>query len=254
MPQLGRMHQFKFKSDGLAQIPLGVYTYPVLQAADILLFKATHIPVGEDQVQHLEFCRDLALKFNNYYKTDFFPVPNTLEGRFYPSFSNSISVVSLLKRDYLHEGEFAKIRSLRDPTKKMSKSDADEMSRIDLTDEPNVITKKIRKAVTDSQSLITYEPTSRPGVSTLVEIESACTGVEPDEIVEQCLLNAYDTGEYKKHVANVLVKHLEPIRLKYNKLMADKKYLRQVLDKGASKAQEIAANNYAQILDIIGAR
>lgn len=82
MPQLGRMHQFKFKSDGLAQIPLGIYTYPVLQAADILLFKATHVPVGEDQVQHLEFTREIAIKFNNQYKVDFFPLPLTLEGKF----------------------------------------------------------------------------------------------------------------------------------------------------------------------------
>jgi tryptophanyl-tRNA synthetase len=81
MPQLGRMHQFKFKSDGLAEIPLGLYTYPVLQAADILLFKATHVPVGEDQVQHLEMCRDIALKFNNLYGNNYFPIPITIESK-----------------------------------------------------------------------------------------------------------------------------------------------------------------------------
>jgi tryptophanyl-tRNA synthetase len=80
MPQLGRMHQFKFKSDGLAHVPLGVYTYPVLQAADILLYKATHVPVGEDQVQHLEFCRDIAAKFNKQFGQEFFPIPKTIEG------------------------------------------------------------------------------------------------------------------------------------------------------------------------------
>ena len=81
MPQLGRMHQFKFKSDGLAEVPLGLYTYPVLQAADILLYKATHVPVGEDQQQHIELCRDIALKFNNSYGVDFFPVPATIASK-----------------------------------------------------------------------------------------------------------------------------------------------------------------------------
>lgn len=228
MPQLGRMHQFKFKSDGLAQVPLGIYTYPVLQVADILLFKATHVPVGEDQVQHLEFSRDVAIKFNNQYQVDFFPAPITLES------------------------EFTKLKSLRDPSKKMSKSDKDPMSRIELTDDAKQVELKLRKAVTDCESLVSYEPERRPGVSTLVDIEAACTGREPEECVDECLLRGDDTGLYKKHVAGVLNQHLQPIRTKYEKLIADRAYLRRVLDEGAARAGEIAAANFKSIREIIG--
>jgi tryptophanyl-tRNA synthetase len=92
MPQLGHMHQFKLKSDGMADVPLGVYTYPVLQCADILLFRATHVPVGQDQVQHLELCRGLAAKFNNFYKTDFFPIPKTIESKKRPLYCVQVTV------------------------------------------------------------------------------------------------------------------------------------------------------------------
>lgn len=96
MPQLGRMHQFKFKSHGLAEVPLGLYTYPVLQAADILLFKATHVPIGEDQLQHLELCRDIALKFNNHYNTDFLPIPVPIEGKSIELFKYSLIFPKLM--------------------------------------------------------------------------------------------------------------------------------------------------------------
>jgi tryptophanyl-tRNA synthetase len=136
----------------------------------------------------------------------------------------------------------------------MSKSDSDENGRIELVDEPSVIERKIRKAVTDATSLVTYDPIGRPGVSTLVDIEAACTGLDPEEICEKCLLNAYDTGEYKKHVASVLVKHLSDIRVKYKELMADRAHLRDVLDKGAARANELAVRNFATVAKITGFR
>ena len=228
MPQLGRMHQFKFKSDGLAEVPLGLYTYPVLQAADILLFKATHVPVGEDQLQHLELCREIALKFNNFYDVKHFPLPTAIET------------------------SLTRLKSLRDPAKKMSKSDADQNSRIELTDPAELIRKKIKKAVTDAKGSITYEPEKRPGVATLIDIDAACTGRDPDEIVEYCLLNALDTGLYKQEVANLLIKHVEPIQQKYLELISDKAYLRKVLDEGADRASEIASKNFKEITKIIG--
>lgn len=228
MPQLGRMHQFKFKTDGLAEVPLGLYTYPVLQAADILLYKTTHVPVGEDQVQHIELCRDIALKFNHFYGVDFFPTPVTL--------------ATDLKR----------LKSLRDPSKKMSKSDRDTSSYIQITDPPELITKKIRKAVTDFNSNVTYEPDTRPGVATLVDIDSACSDRDPEEIVEACMLSALTTGEYKKDVANRLIEHLKPIQRKYLELMGDKTYLRQLLDEGADKANTIAADTYRSVREITG--
>jgi tryptophanyl-tRNA synthetase len=228
MPQLGRMHQFKFKSDGLAEVPLGLYTYPVLQAADILLFKGTHVPVGEDQLQHLELCREIALKFNNFYDVKYFPLPTAIET------------------------SLTRLKSLRDPAKKMSKSDADQSSRIELTDPPELVRKKLRKAVTDSKGSITYDPEKRPGVSTLIDIDAACTNRDPDEIVEYCMLNALDTGLYKKEVAETLIKHIGPIQQKYLELINDKAYLRKILDDGAHRANEIASKNYKEITQIIG--
>ena len=135
----------------------------------------------------------------------------------------------------------------------MSKSDPDQNGRIDMTDAPDVIVKKIRKAVTDSTSSISYDPEARPGVSTLVEIEAACTGKEIDEVVENCYLNDLDTGEYKKKVAEVLVEHLKPIQAEYNRLISDRGFLKSVLGQGAQRANGIAAANYYQVLKIIGA-
>lgn len=230
MPQLGRMHQFKFKSDGLAEVPLGLYTYPVLQAADILLFRATHVPVGEDQLQHLELCRNIADKFNSVYSTDYFPIPLPIEG------------------------EFTRLKSLRDPSKKMSKSDADSNSRIELVDPPEIIEKKIKKAVTDSDPMIKYDPEKRAGVSTLIDLEAACTGLMPEEIVDRCLLQAVNKSEYKKHVAELLCKHLTPIQDKYKKLIGDKKLLDDILHDGAKRANLLAEKNYYEICKIIGSR
>lgn len=166
------------------------------------------------------------------------------------------SRVYILTKQYYwgKKAECTKIRSLRDPSKKMSKSDQDELSRIDITDEPTQIERKLRKAVTDCESFVSYEPERRPGVSTLVEIEAVCTGLEVDECVEASFLRGDDTGQYKKHVAAVLIKHLQPIRLKYERLIRDREYLRRVLDEGARKAASIAQPNFEQIRSIVGMR
>lgn len=136
----------------------------------------------------------------------------------------------------------------------MSKSDPDSNSRIQLTDLADLITKKIRKAVTDSTSLVSYNPVQRPGVSTLLDIDSACTGRDPEEISESCLLRAIDTGEYKREVARLLIDHLAPIQKKYLELINDKVYLRKCLDEGANKASQIASRNLNEICETIGMR
>jgi tryptophanyl-tRNA synthetase len=134
----------------------------------------------------------------------------------------------------------------------MSKSDADQNSRIELTDLPEVIEKKLRKAVTDLNSVVSYDREKRPGVSTLIDIESACTDRDPEEIIQDPLLKSMDTGLYKKHVASILVKHLEPIQAKYLELINDKAKLRRLLDDGAHKANQIAEKNYKEICKIVG--
>ncbi len=134
----------------------------------------------------------------------------------------------------------------------MSKSDTDSNSYIQLTDPSDIITRKIRKAVTDSTSLVSYDPETRPGVATLIDIDAACTGRDPDEIAETCELMAIDTGMYKKEVSDRLIQHLEPIQKKYLQLMKDKVYLRSLLDKGANKANNIASKHYEEVCRIVG--
>lgn len=136
----------------------------------------------------------------------------------------------------------------------MSKSDSDSYSYIQLTDPPEIIAKKIRKAVTDSNSHITYEPILRPGVATLIDIDAACTDRFPEKIVEKCFLRSMNTGRYKKEVAEKLIEHLKPIQKKYMELINDRVYIRQLLDEGAVKANEIAAINYENLCKIIGMR
>lgn len=150
------------------------------------------------------------------------------------------------------KAELTKIRSLREPSKKMSKSDKDPLSRIELTDEPKTIELKLRKAVTDCESLVSYEPERRPGVATLIDIEAGCTNTDPEECAENALLRSEDTGAYKRHVAAVLVKHLQPVRAEYERLIRDRAYLRRMLDDGAQRASSIAEANFRQIRSIIG--
>ena len=227
LARLAHLPQFKEKGATLKNIPLGLYVYPVLQAADILLYRATHVPVGQDQHQHIQLAQDLAISFNKKFG-DTFPVPHSL----------------------LNDNASQRIKSLRDPSKKMSKSSKDPKSRIEVLDEPNIVLERVKKAVTDCTSKVTYEPESRPGVSNLITIHSMLTGKTPDQI---CLeMQELDTGMYKLVVADVIIEELSPIREEFAKLIAEPAYLQQVLRDGTEKATEIATDCWHQVREKVG--
>ncbi|XP_043486863.1 tryptophan--tRNA ligase, mitochondrial isoform X1 [Polistes fuscatus] len=227
MARLGHLPQFKEKSESLQNIPLGIYIYPVLQAADILLYRATNVPVGLDQAQHIQLSQDLAHSFNKKYG-DTFPIPRTL-----------------ICNDYS-----CRIKSLRDPTKKMSKSDKDVKSRLDLIDKPEVLLEKIKKSLTDFTSEVTYEPETRPGVSNLIAIHSLLTGKSPEEICQDA--QGLNTGKYKLLLADVIIEKLKPIQEEISRLLNEQLYLDEVLKMGSEKATEIAFDCYSDVKDKIG--
>ncbi|XP_029386566.1 tryptophan--tRNA ligase, mitochondrial [Echeneis naucrates] len=214
MPRLRHLPQWKMKSKQKHEGSVGLFTYPVLQAADILLYKSTHVPVGEDQVQHLELAHDLARIFNNSYG-DLFPEPQALLS------------------------STQKVKSLRDPSAKMSKSDPQTMATITITDSPDAIALKIRRAVTDFTSEVTFDPRTRPGVSNLVTIHAAMAMMSVEEAVSQA--RGLDTGAYKKLVAEAVIQKLTPIREEIERLRSDRAHLEEVLDRGNRRARELAA-------------
>ncbi|XP_059896061.1 tryptophan--tRNA ligase, mitochondrial [Gadus macrocephalus] len=214
MPRLRHLPQWKMKSKQKGEGSVGLFTYPVLQAADILLYRSTHVPVGEDQVQHLELAQDVARIFNNRYG-DLFPEPRPL--------------LSATR----------KVKSLRDPTAKMSKSDPHAMATIHLSDSPDDIMLKIRRAVTDFTSEVTYDPAARPGVSNLVSLHAAVAMVTVEVALDQA--RGLDTGAYKLLVADAVVTRLRPIREEMERLRADRGHLEVVLAKGSQRARELAA-------------
>ncbi|KAI7809110.1 tryptophan--tRNA ligase, mitochondrial [Triplophysa rosa] len=225
MPRLRHLPQWKMKSKQKNEGSVGLYTYPVLQAADILLYKSTHVPVGEDQIQHLELAQDLARIFNNQYE-EFFPEPCALLS------------------------STRKVKSLRDPSSKMSKSDPQRLATVFLTDTPDDIVLKIRRAVTDFNSKVTYEPESRPGVSNLVAVHVAVSGQSVEEVVR--LADGLDTGQYKNVVAEAVVQKLEPIRQEIQRLRADRGYLESLLAEGAEKARCLAAPVMMEVRKRVG--
>ncbi|KAL2081085.1 hypothetical protein ACEWY4_022938 [Coilia grayii] len=225
MPRLRHLPQWKMKSKQKNKGSVGLFTYPVLQAADILLYKATHVPVGEDQVQHLELAQDLARIFNNHYG-ELFPEPRAL--------------LSSMR----------KVKSLRDPTSKMSKSDPQKLATISLTDSPDDIGFKIRRAVTDFTSEVTYDPETRPGVSNLVSIHSAVSGLRVDEVVQQA--RGVDTGRYKQVVAEAVIQRLQPIRQEILRLRDDRAHLENILEHGAQKARELASPVLKEVRQRVG--
>jgi len=214
--QLERMTQYKDKSqreENAGFIGAGLLNYPVLMAADILIYNADCVPVGEDQKQHVELCRDLAVKFNNTY-SDTFKVPEVFIPR-----------------------TGARIKSLQDPTRKMSKSDANQSGCIYLLDPPKVIRKKIRSAVTDSGSEVRASA-DKPGISNLLSILSAATG---DSVVElEGRFEGSQYGPFKDAVADAVIGLLEPIQQTYASIKDDKAYLDQVFKEGAEAAQRRA--------------
>lgn len=227
MARLGHLPQYKEKSATQKEIPLGLFVYPVLQAADILLYRATHVPVGEDQLQHIQLAADLAKIFNR---------------RFGQTFASPHSLV--LGQDA------ARLRSLRQPTKKMSKSEPDARSRVALSDSPDVVREKFKKAVTDFTSEVYYDPERRPGVSNLMVIDSAVTGRSMEEI--KVASEGLTTAQYKLVVAESVVEHLAPIREHMNRLMKEPGHLDQLLEEGAQKARERAAKTWNEVRQKVG--
>ncbi|MBU6140158.1 MAG: tryptophan--tRNA ligase [Proteobacteria bacterium] len=224
MGWLNRMTQFKEKSD--KDENLGLYSYPVLMAADILLYRADLVPVGEDQKQHLELTRDIAGAFNRRFSKEYFKLPDPM-------------IVSGVKR----------IMSLQDGTKKMSKSDESDLSRINLTDSSEEIVKKVKKAKTDSLPTITFDE-SRPEIYNLLNIFSAFTGKTPAALAQE-----YETagnGKFKMDLAEVLVEKLKPIQENLTRFKQDPAHVRQVLDEGKNQAQEIAQKTKKEIFEIVG--
>uniref|UniRef100_A0A1B0FG20 tryptophan--tRNA ligase n=1 Tax=Glossina morsitans morsitans TaxID=37546 RepID=A0A1B0FG20_GLOMM len=224
---LNRMTQFKDKAGSDKQkVSLGLYSYPVLMTADILLYQTKYVPVGDDQKQHLELARDIASAFNNHYKLDYFIVPEIL----------TLDCTS-------------RIMSLRDGTSKMSKSDPSEHSCINLDDTDDLIVKKIEKAKTDS--LLGFATLKcRPEISNLINIYSVLSNVNAEKVCEE--VNKHDMKHFKKELADLIISVISPIREKMNDLLKDQFHLHEILKKGTKKAAEIATHNIKEIKDIIG--
>ncbi len=231
MGWMGRMTQWKDKTAGknAEAASLGLFAYPSLMAADILLYHATMVPVGEDQKQHLELTRDIAIKFNNDYGVDFFPVVEPLI-----------------------EGAATRVMSLRDGTKKMSKSDPSDQSRINLTDDADTIAAKIRKAKTDPEPLPeTAEGLKdRPEARNLVNIYAALAGHTVEQVVRD--FAGAQFGTFKPALADLAVAKLSPITTEMNRLMADPAEIDRILGDGAERADAIARPILEQVYDITG--
>jgi tryptophanyl-tRNA synthetase len=223
--ELERMTQFKDKSDGQEGVSSALLTYPPLMAADILLYNTDLVPVGDDQTQHLELTRDLAERFNNRYG-------ETLK----------IPEIRIPKHG-------ARIKSLQDPLKKMSKSDPNNRATISLLDTPKQIEKKIKSAVTDSEGIIRFDEQNKPGVANLLTIESAMSGKSIDEVVSK--YDGLRYGDFKAGVAEVVVNHLTPIQEKYYDLL-DSPKLDNILDDGAEKANAIASATLKKMENAMG--
>jgi tryptophanyl-tRNA synthetase len=199
----------------------------VLMAADVLGYKATHVPVGEDQKQHLELMRDIAGAFNRYYGTDYFPLPEPII-----------------------QGPATRIMSLRDGKAKMSKSDESDYSRINLTDDAEAIDLKFRKAKSDAMSGLTYDPENRPEAANLINIFSALAGVSRETIVTE--YGSKNFSEFKKTLAALAIEQLSPITSLMRDLLKNRDYLDEVLESGAEKAEAVATKHMKQIKEIVG--
>ncbi|EMF00010.1 tryptophan--tRNA ligase [Streptomyces mobaraensis NBRC 13819 = DSM 40847] len=226
--EASRMTQFKDKSakQGADRTTVGLFTYPILQVADILLYQADAVPVGEDQRQHIELTRDLAERFN---------------GRFGDTFT--LPAAHIVR-------ETAKIYDLQDPTAKMSKSASTTKGLINLLDEPKVSAKKIKSAVTDTDTVIRFDPEEKPGVSNLLTIYSTLTGTGIAELEQKYEGKGY--GALKTDLAEVMVEWVTPFRARTQEYLDDPETLDSVLAKGAEKARAVAAETLAQAYDKVG--
>jgi tryptophanyl-tRNA synthetase len=225
---LNRMTQFKEKAGKHREnASLGLYGYPVLQAADILGYRATHVPVGEDQKQHLELSRDIAGAFNRSFGVDFFPLPEPII-----------------------EGEATRVMSLRDGTAKMSKSDPSDNSRINLTDDRDTIARKFRKAKTDSETGVTFDAQKRPEAANLLNIYAALSGQSRQQVCDQ-FASAQFT-DFKTALTDLAVEVLGPIGEEMARLMADPGHVDAVLKDGAERARAIAEPIQTEVERIMG--
>ena len=231
MGWLNRMTQFKEKAGkDREKASVGLYSYPVLMAADILLYDATHVPVGDDQKQHLELCRDIAQKFNNdFEKENFLQVPEPLI-----------------------QEQFSRIMSLKDGSRKMSKSEISDLSRINLTDDKDQIINKIKKAKTDPMPMpkTVSELEERLEAKNLIGIYASLTNSNIEKSVESFIGKNF--SEFKEKLSEVLVDKIEPISLEIKKLLNDQTYLNNILQMGAEKANSIASKKIQNIKEIIG--
>lgn len=228
MGELSRMTQFKDKSKKQQNVGVGLFDYPVLMAADILLYDADYVPVGEDQRQHLEITRDLARRFNSTYKQEIFKTP----------------------KPFISETG-ARIMSLQNPTKKMSKSDSNPNGYISLLDSKDVIIKKFKKAVTDSENVVRYSE-DRPGIQNLINIYSSITHKSISEIERE--FEGIGYGEFKVAVGEVVADTLGKIQSKYNELNSPEyeNFLKEIYAKGAEEAHEIAKNKLELVYKAVG--
>ncbi len=224
--ELSRMTQFKDKSEkNKDNINSGLFTYPVLMAADILLYRANLVPVGDDQKQHLEITRDIAMRFNNLYG-ETFPIPEV--------YTPKVG---------------ARIMSLQEPTKKMSKSDDNVNGTIFLMDSDDVIMKKMKRAVTDNENLVAYRD-EQPGVKNLITIYSRLSGLSIEEIVSKYEGKGY--GAFKKDTAEVIIEFLRPFKKSYEDYMNNLDYVEKVYKNGAKRAYELAEDTMSLVRNRIG--
>ena len=226
MGELNRMTQFKDKSAKHADnINAGLFTYPVLMAADILLYQADVVPVGKDQLQHLELTRDIAQRFNSIYG-DVFTVPEPYLGK-----------------------AGAKIMSLQDPSKKMSKSDENPNASIYLTDDTDTIIRKFKRAVTDSAGVVRHSE-EQPGISNLIDIYSACTGKTVEEVEKEFDGKGY--GDFKLAVGETVADLLKPLNERFNELSKDKEYIDGIIKENAEKAQYYSTKTLRKVQKKVG--
>ena len=231
MGWLNRMTQFKEKAGkDKEKASIGLYAYPVLMAADILLYNSTHVPVGDDQKQHLELCRDIAQKFNNDFKVDDFFIPP----------------------QPLIQKEFSRIMSLKDGLKKMSKSEISDLSRINLTDEKDQIINKIKKAKTDPLPMPSTikELDKRPEAKNLLGIYTSLIETNLEKSIEE--FSGKNFSDFKEILSQVLVEKITPISIEIKKLLNDKSHLDDVLKEGSEKANEIATKKLKKTNEILG--
>ena len=226
MGELNRMTQYKDKAAKHADnINAGLFTYPVLMAADILLYQADVVPVGKDQLQHLEITRDIAQRFNAIYG-DVFTIPEPYIGK-----------------------SGAKIMSLQDPAKKMSKSDENPNASIYLMDDPDTIIRKFKRAVTDSEACVRYCE-EQPGISNLIDIYSACTGKTPQEVEKEFDGKGY--GDFKLAVGEAVVDVLKPVQERFEELSKDKAYIDSIIKNNAEKANYYATKTLRKVQKKVG--